>query len=158
MQEKEALIDIFDEDGTMIEHKERGDVNKRTDILKVVQIMLINDEGKVFVTKLGEGLYQGKWASSAAGIVRHDEALADAASRTLKRELGVSTELTWDGENFYNFDGIKRFMSVFHGKTNQDPTVNEAEEGKWVTIEEAEDLDSLPALPIVLEIIKDVVK
>jgi len=160
MQEKEALIDIFDEDGKNIGHKFRNEVNERIDILKVVAIVLVDDANKVFTAKASGGHWPGKWGSSAGGVVRHDEALADAAKRTLKRELKLTENLEWLGENYYNFDGVRRFMSVFVGRTKAEPKLNpeDAEEGKWVTIQEAAQLDTMPTFNIALEIVEDPIK
>jgi len=158
MQEKEALIDIFDDDGNNIGHKLRQEINERIDILKQVNIVLINED-KIYIAKAKDGLWLGKWGTSAAGIVRHEESLADAAQRTLKRELGITVELEWQGENFYNFDGVKRLLSIFKGSTKAEPKPNseEVEEGKWVTKEEAEQIikqgEGMPTLAVALEVI-----
>ncbi len=159
MQEKDALIDTFDEQGENIGHKFRHEVDKRIDILKQVNIILLNDENKVFVTKSTSELWPDKWGSSAAGLVRHDESLPDAAKRTLKRELGVDVELKWLGENYYNFDGVRRFMSVFIGTVKGELKANpeDVQEGKWVTLEETDKLDGMPTLHVALEIVKDAI-
>jgi len=160
MQEQDAVIDIFDDQGKNIGHKFRYEINKRLDILKQVNMVVIDDKKRMFVTKAKGGLWPGKWGTSAAGLVRHDEALADAAKRTLKRELGISAELKWFGESMYNFDGIKRLFSVFSGSTKAEPKLNpeDAEEGKWVTFEEAEQMikndECMPTFAIALEVIK----
>ncbi len=157
MQEKDALIDIFDDLSKNIGHKFRHEINDRLDIVKQVNIVLLDDK-RIFVTKAKGGLWPGKWGTTAAGLVRHDEALADAAKRTLKRETGITTELIWLGESMYNFDGIRRIMSIFHGKTKAQPKLNadDAEEGKWATVEEATKMDIMPTLAVALEIVKKV--
>ncbi len=158
MQERDALIDVFDEEGKNIGHKFRHEINNKLDIVKTVNIILMDDKKRIFVAKAKGEPWPGKWGTSAAGLVRHDEALADAAKRTLKRELGITAELTWLGQNYYNFDGMKRFMSVFIGKTKTQPKINkeDAEEGKWATLQETGKLDMMPTLAVALEIIKKV--
>ena len=155
MQEKEALIDVFDEDRKNIGHKFRNEVNKRLDILKQVNIIILDDKKRIYVTKAKNG-----WGTSAAGLVRHDEALADAAKRTLKRELGLTMELKATQENYYNFEGVRRLLSVHHGTTKTEPKPNpeDVEEGKWVTTEEAEQMikndECMPTFAVALEVMK----
>ena len=165
MQQKDALIDIFDEAGKNVGHKFRSEVNKRKDILKAVNIVLVDDQNKIFVVKASkDSIFPGMWGTSAAGLVRHDESNLDAAKRTLKRELGITAELTDLGQNFYDFNGVKRFMSVFYAKTKAQPKVNpsDAEEGKWATIKEVEQMIEkgvcMPTLDVAVKQLKGVIK
>ena len=154
MQEKDALIEIYDDSGKNTCHKFRHEINKKLDIVKTAVVLILNDKKQVFICKSKEEPWPGKWGCSAAGIVRHEESLADAAKRTLKRELGLTEELTWLGESFYNFDGIRTFMSVFQGKTKTQPKPKESEEAKWVSIEEAKKMDIMPTLAVALEVLR----
>jgi isopentenyldiphosphate isomerase len=64
----------------------------------------------------------------------------------------------------YNFDGVRRLMSVYFGKTNAEPKPNPAdvEEGKWATFEEVDQMiknsEAMPTLAVALELLKGVLK
>ncbi|MBI4146012.1 NUDIX domain-containing protein [Candidatus Woesearchaeota archaeon] len=142
MQEKEALIDTFDENGKVVAHKLRKDINKTTDILKAVYIILENNHEEVYLTLSTGELWKGKWGVSAAGIVRHNETPLQAAQRTLKRELGIIAELQETHSGFYTFGPVKRWMWAYKAQTRSQPKPNTAdvEEGTWMTHTQAEKL------------------
>lgn len=134
MQEKDALIGIFDEKGNVVGNKTRAEVNKKTDILKNVIIMVVNSNKEIFVVRPINSVFDGLWGSAAAGLVRLNEVPKEAALRTIDRELGLTEELNHLMDDFYNFNGIKRFSSVFYfEKDNLEINKNEVVEAKLVT-------------------------
>src|SRR3989344_5670437 len=114
MQEQDSLISVYDVSGKIISNKLRKDVDKKNDILKTVIILVINNQNKVFITKIPSNHFTERWGASAAGMVRKDEKIIDAAKRTLNRELDLLKNPIFLSENFYDFNVIKRFMSVFY--------------------------------------------
>ena len=139
MQEAQAIIGLYDKNGNLLGFKERDDVNKRIDILKVVNVMLFDEKNRIFITKPKDDLWKEKWGCAAAGLVRKDESSVEAARRTLKRELNLEAEdLIFLGEKYFDLDGIKRFISIFYARTNKDPRINhnDVNEGTWVDLEE----------------------
>ncbi|PIN74456.1 hypothetical protein COV18_07430 [Candidatus Woesearchaeota archaeon CG10_big_fil_rev_8_21_14_0_10_37_12] len=142
MQQKEALINILDKTGKIVGQKKRSEVDKKKDILQSVNIILLNKENQLFLVKAVDQLYNNFWGSSAAGLVRHGESVEQAAKRTLERELNVQVSLVNLGEQFVEFDGIKRFMSLFYCKTNHEPILNndDASDGNWFSFEDTKKL------------------
>jgi isopentenyldiphosphate isomerase len=140
MQEKEAIIAVYNEEGIVIEKKPRKDINKEKDILKTANIILINNKNQIFMIKANDFLWKDKWGGSCAGLVRHKETPKQAAKRTLKRELNINIKLQHLAENFHNFNSTKRFLSVFLVKTNNNPIINlnDIKEGKWISFKEAQ--------------------
>ncbi len=142
MQEEDVVVGIYDEKGKMIGSKIRKEVDKRNDILRVAAILLFDEDNKVLITQPTDSLYKGKWGLSSAGIVRIRESPMNAANRTLVRELGIEAELNFLGENFYNFDGIKRVMSFFNGYAEDeiDPNPEDISKFQWVSAEELQEM------------------
>ncbi len=139
MQEREALIAIYNEKGEIVSSKPRKDVDKRKDILKTVLILLLDDKKRIFVTIPVEGIWPGKLASSAAGIVRENEIVQEAAERTIQRELNIKPRLIFVSEAYYDFKEIKRIISVFYCvDNNPKPDADDVAKSKWISLEDFE--------------------
>ena len=135
MQEQDSIILVYDISGKVISNKLRKDIDKKGDIIKTVIILVINNQNKIFVTKLPDSPFNEKWASSAAGMVRKDEKIIDAAKRTLQRELNLLKNPVFLSEKFYDFNILKRLMSVLYIKTGDLPKINpdDVRDSKWMT-------------------------
>lgn len=160
MQEGDATIPIYDEQGDCIGEKVRGEVDKKHDILKSVSILLFNRKRELFVVRIAENdsLYPGVFGCSAAGLVRHDETAEDAAVRTLQRELNINSTLHYHGERFVDLNGVKRFMNVFSATMpglREKIAVNpdDAIEGFWAVLEKLDKSKCMPTLLKALQII-----
>ncbi len=142
MQEKEALIGIYDEFGNIIGEKKRKNVEKEKDILKVVYILLFDEANRIFMCKFKDTLWKGKFGGSCGGLIKKGENAEDAAKRTMKRELGIETKLNFIGEKYYDFDNIKRFVSVFVGRAKEEIKISSDDiiEGKWIEFEKVKEL------------------
>ncbi|MBI1970368.1 NUDIX domain-containing protein [Candidatus Woesearchaeota archaeon] len=169
MQEGDATISVYDEQGDCIGEKIRGEVDKKQDILKSVHILLFNRKEELFVVRVAghDSLYPKMIGCSAAGLVRSDETVEEAAIRTLQRELrlGINGELGIDGnqhglqyhgEQFVSMNDVKRFMNVFSIVFDGDAGVvdlnpDDAEEGCWVSINK---LDKKSCMPTLLEALR----
>ena len=109
------LVNTYTEDGKVKETKERGQIDKENDILKCVYIFVKNSKGDVFLSIIPERaqMYVGKYGVSSAGIVRSTEDIQKAAHRTVGKEFGIRPRLQMLGTDFYNFNGLKRFITAF---------------------------------------------
>ena len=113
MSEAESLIPLHNNSGNVVGYKVREDINNRIDILRVVNILLFDEENRIFITKPKDDLWKGKWASSAAGLVRKDESAVETAIRTLRKELNIEPEdLMFVEEKYCDLNGIKRIISI----------------------------------------------
>lgn len=137
MQEQDAYIAIYDDNGHVIDKKIRKEVNKRTDTVKQVTIMVTNSKNEMFITRPKNAIFSDPWGSSAAGLVRFNESDLDAAKRTFQREIGLNEELNHIKDNYYVFDGVKRYSSIYYIQTDTLFSSNEKDvyEGKWETLE-----------------------
>jgi len=141
MQEQEAVIEVYNEKGEVIVSKPRKDVNKKIDILKSVVILVVNGKKELFMIKARDSLWADKWGGSCAGLVRHDEDVREAAKRTLQRELGINDNLNFLGEQYHDWDGVKRLLNVFSARVNDNkpnPNKNDIKEWRWVSFDEAQ--------------------
>lgn len=142
MQEKEVLIEVFSQNLESLGVKKRKDVDKYNDIFQSVNIFLMNKKNQIFITLPKKSVWPGKLSSSCSGLVRYKETPLEAAKRTLKRELGIEARLILIEEKFYSFEGIKRLISYYRASTAVNPKINKKEiaEGRWLNIEEIENL------------------
>ncbi len=142
MQEKEAKIAVFNEKGEKTEVKARSKVNKKKDILKVVDILVLFDDLVLIIRAKDSVWKKDLWGGSCAGLIRDGEKPQDAAQRTLLRELGVKSRANNLGEKYYDFDGVKRFMSVFavNVKDDVNPNPEDVKEWRWINFEQAKKL------------------
>ena len=116
MDHLDFLVDVFDEKGNVVEVKKRGEINRKNDLLKTVHLLVFDQSGGVYlsaISRQGDSLWKGTWGTTCAGIVRHGEDPYFAIARTMEREIGIVEETQYIGENFFNFDGVKRFVTLF---------------------------------------------
>jgi len=139
MQEKEALIGIYDDKGNLIGKKLRKDIDKKRDILKTINILIFNNRDEVFMINARDSVFNQTWGGSCAGLVRYGEDIDYAAKRTLVRELGLDINVKLVKEQYYNWNGIKRHLVVFNSILNKNPKINlnDFKEGKWIPLSEA---------------------
>lgn len=160
MQEKEALIEIFDENQNSRGSKKRSEIDKNNDIIKNSNILVFNQQGRLLIISPKDNAWKGKWASSAAGMVRERETFEDCAKRTLKRELGIEPELEFLEEGFYDFGDKKRIIGFFTCRVDSEeiqPNENDSEEHHWKSLEEVNELiQQGSCLPTLKEGIKSI--
>ena|SRR3972149_6149123 len=153
------IIDLYDESGKIVGQKSRESVDPLKDILKTVNVIVLNSKKELYMTKPAHSLWPGKWASSAAGIVRQDQSGDDAAMRTVKKELGIVLKLISLGESFYDFDGIKFWMSTYYGTTTMPvvPNPRDVAQGKWMSVDVVERIlsDCYPTFQVSFKKLKD---
>ena len=122
----EDRVILLDEHAELAGSKLRQEINKKTDILYCVDILIFTDD-RVLLVKTPDGsLYKDTWSSSCATMLRERETTEQAAWRCLKKELDIQTgELTELGERFFTYpDGVKRKKRTFTFITTQTPKPN----------------------------------
>ena len=137
------LINVYSEDGKVKETKERHLVDKQNDILKCVFVFIKNQKNEIFLTTIPErtGVYVGKYGVSAAGIVRSNEDIQKAAHRTVGKEFGIRPKLKMLGSDFYNFNGVKRFITAFSCVADSvSPNPDDVASGKFISKEKIENM------------------
>jgi hypothetical protein len=92
MEHKDYPIDLLDEDGRVVAHKPRGDVNKRKDIYNGVQVLIITPRSELVLSNIPErddlpNIYTRRLGPTVGTIRRRGETAMQAARRALKREL-----------------------------------------------------------------------
>ncbi len=141
MQEKDALIGLYDEKGELIGSKARKDIDKTKDIIKCVNVILFDESNRIFMAKFTNELWANKWGGSCFGLVRREEKTKDAALRTAERELGFSGKLDFINEKYYDFKETRVIMSVFVGRgKNVFPNSQDIYEFEWFGLMDAEDM------------------
>ncbi len=148
MQEASSRIALFNEQGTVIGDKPRADIDKRTDILGGIYVLLLNGANHVYLTQQRDSLWAGKWGVSCGGLLRVGEKPAEAAHRTAIRELG-SDPFIFSGQNvgYHSFDGVRRYVHAFCGAPILPITpAEDVLEGRWFLLDELRDLAAQDAL------------
>jgi len=139
------LVKTYTEEGKVKEEKERKNIDKVNDIVKCVFIFVLNSNNEIFLSKIPEKsqLYAGKYGISCAGIMRSSEDIIKAALRTVRKELGVSPKLNMLGTDFYDFEGVKRFITAFYCLSDEIyPNREDVPEGEFLTKERVEEMMS----------------
>ena len=91
----EEMVDIVDENDTVV-GKSTWEYAVRNRLLRRnVRIFILNSKGEMLITKRSETLkiHPGLWAQAAGGAVNSREKYEGAAKRELLEEVGIETEL-----------------------------------------------------------------
>ena len=122
--------------------------------IKVVAAIIV-DDGKVFATQRGYGEFQGEW-EFPGGKVELGESLETALKREIKEELNIQIivkELIDTVE--YDYPKFHLSMACFICSIeSRNVILKEHEAAKWVTTEQIDTLNWLPADQLLLENIK----
>jgi len=145
MSRTAKLIDIVDENDSVVGQAFYDDVHTKGLKHRAVSIMLINSKGKIFLQKRAETMpvHPGSLDSSASGQVDSGEDYMEAAKRELKEEIGVECDLkemgSMDFEMKYDNglvddEKIRFFVCKYDGPINID--IYELEDGKFYSLDE----------------------
>ena len=122
MEHKKYEVEIYNENGDVVEVKQRKDINKLKDLIHSVHIFAFNSNNELILSVIPQkkdqelkNIYKDKYGTTAATIVRKDETHSQAAPRLAKKELFLENgDLTFLGKNLETYpDGVKRFNSVY---------------------------------------------
>ena len=125
----EEILEIVDEDNRVTGRAARSRIHREQLRHRAVHIFLFNSRGELFLQKRAseKDEFPGYYDSSAAGHVDPQESYADAASRELEEELGISAAL----EKIAEFPACRENgweFTVFYAAVSDDPVcINRAE-------------------------------
>lgn len=114
--------------------------------VRISRVFLKNSEGALLIQKRSSAIsLPGKWDQTAAGHVDEGEDYADAASRELQEEMGISEVELREVVKYYaeESDEIKtkrRFNEIFTGIYDGEVRIdnNEVSDYQWIRPEELE--------------------
>lgn len=112
-------VDILDNEGNIVAHKPRQNVDKATDIYHAIHIFLITPDAQLVLTRIAANKtlpnqFAGKWGVPVATIRRSNESAEAAASRAVARELFIAdTQPVFVGEAIVSIEGVPRLISAF---------------------------------------------
>lgn len=94
MPASDELLDVVDENDTVIEVRTRGEIHAAGLMHRAVHILVFNDRGELFLQKRSmlKDEQPGMWDSSAAGHVDSGEDYHACAEREIEEELGIVIE------------------------------------------------------------------
>jgi len=143
--ESERLI-LVDHNDNILGYKSKAECHNGEGILhRAFSLFIFNDKGKVLMQQRAadKRLWPLIWSNSCCSHPREGENYEVATQRRLKEEIGLETELHF----LYKFEyharwkdeGSERELcSVYIGKTNNHPLINDTEiaDWKWISQEE----------------------
>ena len=94
MKVSEELLDVVDENDSVVEVKTRGEIHAQGLMHRAVHILVFNNRGDLFLQKrsMNKDENPGLWDSSAAGHVDSGEDYLQCALREITEELGIVVE------------------------------------------------------------------
>lgn len=94
MSVSQELLDVVDENDSVVAIKTRGEIHAKGLMHRAVHILVFNSKEELFLQKrsMSKDEQPGKWDSSAAGHVDSGETYLDCAQREITEELGIVVE------------------------------------------------------------------
>ena len=142
MDNQRELFPVVDENGHVIGSISRGQAHDGTKILHpVVHLHLFNSQGQLFLQERPQwkDIQPGKWDTATGGHVDYGEKVADALTREVSEELGV-TDFIPEFLGKYIFEGKRERELVYVYKTTYDgevhPNPDELAGGRFFSREE----------------------
>ncbi|MBR2824961.1 MAG: (deoxy)nucleoside triphosphate pyrophosphohydrolase [Solobacterium sp.] len=127
--------------------------------MKTIHVVaaLILDKGNLFATQRGYGDFKDGW-EFPGGKIQEGETPEEALVREIKEELDIVikinsyfTTINYDYPNFH-LNMKCYWCSILEGS----PTLLEAEDSKWLTLETIDSVNWLPADQTIIEEIKKI--
>jgi isopentenyldiphosphate isomerase len=134
------IFDVVDASDRVIGQKPRGIVHSEGLLHRAVHVLIVNEEGTVFLQKrsMGKDSAPGKWDSSASGHLDAGEGYAEAAIREVEEELGCAGVVL---EEIGRLEASEttgwEFVRIYKGNHEGPFTLHpdEIETGRWVSVE-----------------------
>jgi isopentenyldiphosphate isomerase len=159
----QEMVTIVDRFNKKIGTSPRPEMRARNLIHRASFILVFNDRGELFVQQrtMTKDIYPGRWEVAAGGVVTAGETVSQSAERELREELGVSGELRFLYEMYYEDEFNRLFCHIFQTNHNGPFTLQPEEvvRGEFMPLSEivthlgADNLtpDSLPILDYLVE-------
>lgn len=136
----EELVDIVDDDDTVIATVTRSEMRSRRLQHRSVGIAVISTDGRLLIHRrsLAKDIWPGWWDIAAGGVVVAGETYEAAARRELAEELGTEADVEFLGQSRYVDDDVAemcRGYRVVHDGPFEFSD-GEVSEVRWVTFAE----------------------
>ena len=140
----EELVDIVDDDDTVIATVTRSEMRSRRLQHRSVGIAVMSTDGRLLIHRrsLAKDIWPGWWDIAAGGVVAAGETYETAARRELEEELGIEADLELLGHSRYVDDDVAemcRGYRVVHDGPF-DFSDGEVSEVRWVTFAELDEM------------------
>ena len=126
--------------------------------MKTVNVVaaIIKDNDKIFATQRGYGDLKGGW-EFPGGKVENHETLQEALKREIKEELDVEIEVDdFVAKIEYDYPNFHLSMNCFFARIiNGKLKLKEHSNAKWLTSDELDSVDWLPADLTIIDLIKE---
>lgn len=134
-------LDIVDETDRPLGKDTRANIHARHLIHRGVHVFIVNQQGELLIQKraAARDYYPGHWDASLGAQVRSGESYAQAASRELNEELGISVAELKQIAKYRSFSSRQReirtlFLTAHDGPFRLDQ--NEVEQTEFVPPDE----------------------
>ena len=109
----EDMVDIVDENDSIIGKTSWEDASKNNLRRRVVRVFILNSKGEMLIAQRSQAVTRHRrfWAQSAGGSVDSGEKYEDAAQRELFEEVGIKTKLKF----LFKINGSGSICAVFEG-------------------------------------------
>ena len=123
--------------------------------VRVVAAILI-EKGRVFATQRGYGEYKGGW-EFPGGKIEKDETGEEALQREIMEELRIPIEITAYFDTIeYDYPAFHLSMDCYLSRiASGSPVLVEHEAARWLSKEELEEVNWLPADRTILPKLKE---
>jgi isopentenyl-diphosphate delta-isomerase len=145
-EERRNQVVLLDPQGQVIGYEDKLKAHQEGSLHQAFSIVLVNDSDQMLIQQRGLEKYHfaGLWSNACCSHPMPEEAIADAAHRRLKEELGVDTPLKEAFRFMYKVKDVKTalyeheydivFVGIYQGDLF--PNKEEIHALKWISIED----------------------